>query len=551
MVYGISNNIMERFGDQNAKTIIIGAGPAGLTAAYELLDKAGIRSTILEMSASIGGMARTEVFKGNRLDLGGHRFYSKSDRVVSWWLNLLPLQGRPACDDPLVDDTPAWSTGGSHREPGNPETRWIPAPDPEKEEVAMLVRKRRSSILFKRRFFTYPITLNARTLTNLGPWRAAKIMASYATARILPIRPERSLADFLTNRFGRELYRTFFKDYTEKVWGVPCCDLKPEWGAQRIKGLSMTKVVSDAARRLIQPANSKNDKRGETSLIDRFYYPKLGAGQLWEEAAKVIERHGGTIHLQQTITGIRISDSRIISVESTNTQTGAKRQWPCDQVFSSMPVGDLIRSMSPAAPESVKRVAQGLQYRDFIAVGLLAKKVRLAGGFHNGGSEQGVRDQWVYIQEPDIKAGRIQIYNNWSPYMVADRNTVWICVEYFCNEGEAFWKNSDGTLAAYAMEELRRIGALDKADVLDSVVLRVPKAYPSYVGTYEEFQTVRSWTDSISNLFLIGRNGMHRYNNMDHSMLSAMAAVECALEGYGNKDRIWAVDTETDCHEFD
>lgn len=529
--------------------VIIGAGPAGLTAAYELIDRFQIHPIILEATGHIGGIARTAVYKGNRIDLGGHRYFSKSDRVMSWWTNLLPLQGHPARDD-RIDDWIAPPISGSWRRPiGSQQAQWHAAANPESDEAVMLVRQRSSKILFRQRFIDYPIALSWGTLANLGLWPVTKMVTSYAAARAWPIREERSLADFLTNRFGAELYRTFFKDYTEKVWGVPCSELKPDWGMQRIKGLSMKKVLAHAAGRVMRPG--ANGKRVETSLIGRFYYPKLGSGQVWEEAAKAIESQGGRIQLHQTVTGIQVLGSRVSSVESTDARTGETRRWPCDQLFSSMPVKDLIASMSPAPPERVRKVAGKLQYRGLITVGLLTKRFGLGRLGRDQTLNKPITDQWIYIQEPGVQAGRIQIYNNWSPYMVADRGTTWIGVEYFCDEGDVSWNTSDAGLMARAVTEMERIGVLSEGDVLDGVVIRVPKAYPAYHGAFEHFSTIRDWTDSVSNLFLMGRNGMHRYNNMDHSMLAAFAAVECACSNHGRKDLIWAVNTEPDYHEGD
>lgn len=538
------------YGEQRPVTVIIGAGPAGLTAAYELIKRHRNRPIILEASRHVGGIARTVEYKGNRIDLGGHRYFSKSERITDWWINLLPLERQAITENWANHRRAPGTLNASSRANGNRDIQRQSAPDPEREDAVMLVRKRRSQILFGGRLFQYPVVLDWATLANLGCWRATKIVGSYIVARLRPIHPELSLRDFLTNRFGSELYRTFFRDYTEKVWGISCQELKPDWGTQRIKGLSMRTVISHAAGQMMSPVFSSGRKNNELSLIDQFYYPKLGSGQIWAEAARAIERQGGKIHLEQKVTAIQISGSRVYQVESIDTRTGEKRFWLCDQLFSSMPVKDLVCAAIPAGPAAVLDVAARLPYRDFITVGILAENLRLPHSVTAPGAQNPVLDQWIYLQEPGLKAGRLQIYNNWSPYMVADPNRIWIGLEYFCNEGDAFWGKSDETLAAYAVEEMVRIGALDRGGVLDSVVLRVPKAYPAYHGSYEQFAIVKDWADGISNLFLIGRNGTHHYNNMDHSMLTAMAAVECAGNGGGDKRRIWAINNEPDYHEI-
>lgn len=515
--------------------VIIGAGPAGLTAAYELLCKTEIKPIVFEMSTDIGGISKTVNYKGNRIDIGGHRFFSKSDKVMDWWQKILPLQGKPSIDDIILNRRISLSKVDG-------------APDPEKTNLVMLIRSRLSRIFFLRSFFDYPVSLNWNTIKNLGAVRIIKIGLSYIKTKIFPIRDEKNLEDFFINRFGKELYLIFFKDYTEKVWGVPCKNIKPEWGAQRIKGLSITKTIIHAVKSLFKKDTSIHQKKTETSLIEQFMYPKLGPGQLWEEVARKVVEKGGEIHLNCKVVGIKWCDKTItkVCVENKETNTTTLK---CDYVFSTMPVKELIRAMGPNTPDAVQTVASGLIYRDFITVGLLLKKMKITNRTKMHSINNIVPDNWIYIQERDVKLGRLQIFNNWSPYMVKDPDTVWIGLEYFCNEGDELWSKSDDEFSKYAIDELAKISIIEKDDVLDATVIRMPKTYPAYFGSYDDFHVIRGFTDKIDNLFLIGRNGMHRYNNADHSMLTAMIAVENIINGKKTKDNIWQVNIEDEYHE--
>jgi protoporphyrinogen oxidase len=511
--------------------IIVGAGPAGLTAAFELLETTDARPVIFESTGCIGGISRTIEYKGNRIDIGGHRFFSKSDRVMAWWNRILPLQGAPARDDLLLNRQVPLSSAPD-------------SPDPEQTDRVMLVRRRRSRIYYRRKFFDYPITLGFGTVSSLGWLRAARIAVSYLHARAFPIRDEKSLEDFLVNRFGRELYGTFFRDYTEKVWGIPCDRIDPSWGVQRVKGLSLSKALSHALKLLV-PGNSPGFRRDtETSLIDRFHYPKFGPGQLWEEVARIVKDRGGEIHLRHRVTGLRHEGNRVSHVTVENQLTGAPLTRKADYVLSSMPVKDLIPSLSPPAPQDVRTVADGLMYRNLIMVGLLMDKLTIRNDTGIETLNGIIPDTWIYIQDGGVRLGRIQVFNNWSPYLVGDMNTVWLGLEYFCDEGDDLWNLPDRDILGLAIGELDRIGIARKADVLDGVAIRIPRAYPAYFGTYDRFPLVRTYVDSFENLFLIGRNGMHRYNNMDHAMLTAMAAVDTIRTGASGKDIIWSVNAD-------
>ena len=518
--------------------LIIGAGPAGLTAAYELLKDTDIKPIIVEMSSDIGGISKTVNYKGNRIDIGGHRFFSRSGRVMDWWQNIMPLQGKPAIDDILLNrELPI--------EPRNN------GADPEKTDKVMLIRSRLSRIFFLRSFFDYPISLKWSTFMNLGVVRILKIGWTYIWVNLKPIKNEKNLEDFLINRFGTELYSIFFKNYTEKVWGVSCKEIPADWGAQRIKGLSISKTIIHAIRPIFTGSDkSINQKNTETSLIGQFLYPKLGPGQLWEEVARQIKELGGEIHMQHEAVGVDLSQDAISKVTVCDHNSGEKKELSCDYLFSTMPIKDLIGAMPPEkTPENVKTIANGLVYRDFITVGLLLKKLKLTNDTQIKTVNNIVPDNWIYIQESDVRIGRLQIFNNWSPYMVSEKENVWIGLEYFCQEDDELWSKPDKKFIQFAIDELVQIDVISKEDVLDATILRVPKTYPAYFGTYNRFDELRSFTDSIQNLFMIGRNGMHRYNNADHSMLTAMVAVENIRHGIKTKKNLWDVNTEQDYHE--
>lgn len=508
--------------------IIIGGGPAGLTAALELARGGCANVLVLEREAQLGGIARTVEYKGNRMDIGGHRFFSKSEEVMRRWAELMPLQGAPSRDD---------------RELGRPVPLAEGGPDPETCDRVMLVRNRLSRILFLRKFFSYPVTLSWHTLRQLGLGRVLGIGLSYGKSLLFK-RKEKSLEDFIINRFGRRLYETFFRDYTEKVWGVPCSAIGTDWGAQRIKGLSVSKVLAHAFRRVF--CGKPDARKGETSLIEEFWYPKLGPGQLWEQVAEEARKLGVTIRCQADVDGIRLADGHVSAVRITDRDTGESAWQEAAAVFSATSVRELVQAMGDDAPADIHRIAEGLVYRDFMTVGLLLRRLKLRSDAMNTtvGEAGIVPDDWIYVQESDVKVGRLQLFNNWSPYLVRDPQTVWLGMEYFVNEGDALWSMTDADFCRFAAKELASIGVIDTEDVLDSCLIRVKKAYPAYFGTYRELPQLRAWTDGIPNLFLIGRNGMHRYNNMDHSMLSAMEAARLYLSGSADKSAVWQVNTE-------
>ncbi len=495
----------------NKKAIIIGAGPAGLTAAYELLKNTNIKPIIFEASEDIGGISKTINYKGNRIDIGGHRFFSKSDTIMNWWEEILPQR-----------------------------TRSLKKAE-EKKLDCMLIRHRSSRILYSGKFFDYPVSLNKQTILNLGIWNMVKIGFSFIWSKIFP-RKEVTLEDFLINRFGKELYKTFFENYTEKVWGVPCKKINAEWGAQRIKGLSIIGVLKNAIKSIFAKNKSSDiaQKDVETSLITQFLYPPHGPGQLWEKVAKLIKEKGGEIHFNKKITGIYSDGDQIKKVQINNKNEYIEG----DYFISTMPIKDLIASWNDNIPNNVKEVASGLEYRDFITVGLLMKKLDI-----QAAKGRRVKDNWIYIQEPHVKIGRLQIFNNWSPFLVKNEDNTWIGLEYFCYENDELWNKDKNNMIKLAINELEEINIINKKDVLDNIVIKVKKTYPAYFGTYDRMIEIRKFVDNFSNLFLIGRNGMHRYNNMDHSMLTAMESVKNIANSVKIKDNIWEVNADKEYHE--
>ncbi|MBQ4416459.1 MAG: NAD(P)/FAD-dependent oxidoreductase [Butyrivibrio sp.] len=510
--------------------LIIGAGPAGLTAAYELLARSGEYDvTVFEESDCFGGISRTVSYKGNRMDMGGHRFFSKIPEVNAWWEKMLPMQGAPALDDRMLARHVDVRKGG---------------PDPETEDRVMLTRGRVSRILFDRKFYDYPISLKPETFRNFGVGTTLAVGFSYLGS-LLHKRRERSLEDFYINRFGRKLYSMFFEYYTENLWGRHPSEIDPSWGAQRTKGVSITAVLKDALDRMFHVKR----KEVETSLIESFSYPKLGPGQLWDVTAAEIVKMGGTILKNARVTGIRKNDAGIIT-GVTYEQDGETRTMNGDVVVSSMPLKDLVAGMNDV-PDDVARIARGLPYRDYMTLGVLVPKLNLENKTKRKTVGNIVPDNWVYVQDRHVKMGRFQIYNNWSPYMVRDlENTVWVGLEYFCNEGDRMWNLDDDDFARRAIREMVTLKLIDRAsDVIDCHVERVKKAYPAYFDTYDEIGTLIDYLNTIDNLYCVGRNGQHRYNNIDHSMCTSFEAVANILSNRADKSNVWNVNTEQVYHE--
>lgn len=487
------------------KAIIIGAGPAGLTAAYELLTKTDIKPIIFETTQSIGGLTKTVNYKGNILDIGGHRFVSNSDIVTNWWIKFMPVQTKPSFDEFLLKKKIKLSKKDKEI-------------NPNKNDNVMLVRNRLSRIYFLKKFFNYPVSLSFSTIKNLGLLRTLKIGSDYFHNLIFKTE-EKNLEDFMIHRFGKELYKTFFKDYTNKVWGVKPKNIFADLGTQETQTLSITKLIKTIFKK-----------------SEQFYYPKYGPEQFWKTVTKKVQELGGKIELNKKIVKFETDNNIIKSVIDENGN-----RYEADFVFSSMPVKDLINGFDNKNAE-IERVAQGLRYRSFITVGLLVKDMLIKNNTKLKTYKSRVPDDWIYIQEQEVKLGRLQIFNNWSPYLVKDyENTLWLGLEYFCNENDDMWNMKDEAFIDFAKKELVRIKIIKEDDVLDGCIVRVPKAYPGYFGTYNEFDVIKNFVNKYENLFLVGRNGLHKYTSMDYSMLTAIISVSNIINGIKTKDNIWTV----------
>ena len=510
--------------------VIIGAGPAGLTAAYELLrGNSDYEVTILEASDRIGGISQTVRSGGNRMDIGGHRFFSKDERVVRWWDEIMPLQGAPAFDDKILNRKKALHPGG---------------PDPEKTDRVFLLRDRISRIYYQNRFYDYPITLKWETIRNMGFLTTMRAGFSYLYSMVRKL-PETSLENFYINRFGKVLYSMFFESYTEKVWGRHPRDISADWGAQRVKGLSIVAILKDILRKMFP---SKKGKEVETSLIESFYYPKYGPGHLWETVAEEVKKMGGAIRMGCEVVAIQTAGNAVRSV--SYRENGKTVDLETDVCISSMPIKDLIAGWRGDVPAQVREISQDLPYRDFVTVGLLVPRLNLENRTQYKTLNDIVPDCWIYVQDASVRLGRIQIFNNWSPYMVEKpAETVWIGLEYFCQENDAFWNLPDGECIAFAQGELEKLRVIEKGSVLSSHIERVKKAYPAYFGSYDRLDQVVSFLNGFENLYCVGRNGQHRYNNMDHSMATAFESVENIRGNIAGKGNVWSVNTEQAYHE--
>ena len=511
------------------RALVIGAGPAGLTAAYELLNQSGeYEVTVLEEGSQVGGISKTVNCRGNRMDMGGHRFFSKVPEVNDWWERMLPVQGALPWDDRVLGRTSETRPGG---------------PDPEKTDRVMLRRNRLSRIFFKSRFFDYPISLKLDTIRNMGFGTTVLVGFSYLKS-VVHKREEKSLEDFYINRFGKKLYTMFFEHYTENLWGRHPSEISPEWGAQRTKGLSILAILKDIFGKMFHVKNRKV----ETSLIEEFSYPKLGPGQLWELTASEVEKKGGKVLLNTKAVGAILEGNRITGIKVV--KDGQESVLPADCVISSMPLKDLIHGMNDV-PEEIRKIAEGLPYRDYMTVGVLIPRLKLENKTKTKTVGNIVPDNWVYVHDRNVQMGRFQIYNNWSPYMVKDlEHTVWMGLEYFCNEGDAMWSMTDEDFGRMGIREMVQLGLIDREDeVLDFHVERVKKAYPAYFDTYAQIDDLRAWLNTVENLYCVGRNGQHRYNNIDHSMCTSFETVKNILSGTKDRHNIWSVNTEQEYHE--
>ena len=529
------------------KVAVIGAGPAGLAFSDKLLElRKDATIDIYEKSKYIGGISKTINYKGNRIDIGGHRFFSKSDEVMKWWTNKFPI------DISSLNNSDLISYQNSTRDIEGFKT----VNDNNKDsDRIMLVRKRKSRILYSGKLYDYPLKLNLKTIKNIGSFNLIKVGISYLKSK-LKIKEVKNLEDFIISRFGYKLYSMFFESYTEKVWGRHPRDISPEWGAQRIKGLSIRKVIIDIVRKfssklINKKSNGISQRDTETSLIERFLYPKYGPGQMWEEVANDLKKYNVNIFMNTSITGIEYSSDhkKVESIlYSDNNGKIIKKNY--DYIISTMPIKELINASKTESkgyifPPDILQIADSLPYRDFITIGLLIKNI-------SGPQNELLDDTWIYVQEPNVKVGRIQIFNNWSPFLVADKNNYWIGLEYFCNENDDLWSLNDEELIKLAKVELLKLKLTNKDSFIDSTVIKEPKTYPAYFDSYTKIDTLINCLNKINNLFLIGRNGMHKYNNQDHSMLSGFRAAEMIANNRTNseaKEELWQINLEQEYHE--
>ncbi|MEM9923666.1 MAG: NAD(P)/FAD-dependent oxidoreductase [Cyanobacteria bacterium P01_D01_bin.50] len=463
---------------QNYPVVVIGGGPAGLTAAYHLV-KHGVKSIVFERSDKVGGISRTETYKGYRFDIGGHRFFTKVGEVEQLWQEVMGDE-------------------------------FIKVP-------------RLSRIYYQNKFFSYPLEpLNA--LSNLGLINSSLIMWSYFKAKVQPNPIEENFEEWVSNRFGTRLYKTFFKTYTEKVWGIPCTEIRADWAAQRIKGLSLKKAVINAVF-------GSNDTK---TLIKEFNYPKFGPGEMWERVQQIVDTKGSPVHLNTEVIEFEREGDRIKSV--TIRQEGQIKKVTGENFISSMPISGLVKKLNPAPPEAVIEAASSLKYRDFLIVSLIVNRAEL------------FPDNWIYIHSPEFQVGRIQNFKNWSAAMVPDSSKTCLGMEYFCSEGDKLWEMSNSQLIELASEEIIKLGlGVHRGDVEDGCVIRQYKAYPVYDGEYRQhLQVLQDYLSNFENLQTVGRNGMHRYNNQDHSMLSALLAARNIL---GEEHDLWNINVERSYHE--
>ena len=479
----METNINSENTKSNSEVVIIGAGPAGLTAAYELL-KAGIQSTTVEKDSVVGGLSRTVNYKGYHFDIGGHRFFTKVKVVDDMWHEV------------LGED--------------------------------FLTRQRLSRIYYDNKFFNYPFKIS-NALFGLGIWNSILIVLSYFWAKLFPEKPEKTFDQWVSNRFGKRLYNLFFKTYTEKVWGIPCNEISAEWASQRIKGLSLLKAIKNA----LLKEQTKNKEAVVKTLIDSFKYPKLGPGMMWEKVTDTLEQDGSKVMMDSDVEKIYINNNKVEKIEISSS--GQKKHICGNHFISSMPIRELIQKIEPPVPNEVLEAATDLKYRDFLTVSLVINKTDL------------FPDNWIYIHDPNVKVGRIQNFKNWSEHMVPSEQKTCLGLEYFCFEGDGLWSMEDKDLIELGKVELEKTGLASGSLVEDGTVVRMPKAYPVYDSTYlNSLNVIRHFLSSVDNLQLVGRNGMHKYNNQDHSMLTAMLAVKNIL---GANYDLWQVNAEQEYHE--
>ena len=487
--------------------LILGAGPAGLSAACALIEQ-NIKPIIVETESVIGGLSRTLNYNGNIVDIGPHRFFTKEEKILNLWEKFLPKQGFPAKDDIQLKRDVSFFDGTSN---------------PEIEDKSMLKRYKISRILYDKNFYDYPIKLNINTFKNLGLKDSLIAFSSYLKSCIFKSK-EKSLQDFIINRYGKFLYKMFFENHTQKVWGHHPQNIPQEWGVQRIKGISFVKDFF----------------KNPLSLTDEYLYPKNGSSQLWDEMAQHILNCGGEIHTNATVVGLKLENKKIVSVQvNKENQT---HDWYADYIISSLPIKDLMEKMS-SVPQSIKNVATNLAYRDYIMTTFLIKDFKIKNNTKYPTLNNIPPDSWIYTQQRDVKVGRLYTPQSFSPYICDTKNTV-VCLEYFCNENDELWNKSQEDFIKFSGEELKKIGIIeDSSDILEAYQFKTKKAYPAHFGAYKDFDKIKDFINLIDNLYPIGRNGQHKYNNIDHSMLSGILASEIITKNLP-KEYIWDVNTE-------
>ena len=528
------------------KVAVIGAGPAGLSFADKLknLDK-NIQIDIYEKSNFIGGISKTINYKDNRIDIGGHRFFSKSDEVMKWWAEKFPIDPNSITEDKLI----------TYRKSSRDIDGFKVATQKEIDSGrVLLLRNRKSRILYQRKLYDYPLKLNKNTIKNIGLKKMVEIGFSYLKSKFNQKEPK-NLEECITGKFGRKLYKMFFESYTYKVWGRLPSQISADWGAQRIKGLSIRKVLIDILKKYFSSfSKSKTsiDQKGtETSLIERFLYPKYGPGQMWEEVAKDLISNGVSISKRSEVSEILLSDKENKVQSIKIKKEGQFQTYSYDYIISTMPISELMDSITGKQKnqlfsENIQEIAYNLPYRDFITVGLLLNNIHTPNGDE-------LDDTWIYIQESDVKVGRLQIFNNWSPYLVSNKDKKWVGLEFFCQEGDEIWNLKDEELICLAKNELKKLKLCEEDDFIDGTVIKEKKTYPAYFDSYTNFDKLKEKFDEIENLFLIGRNGMHKYNNQDHSMLTGFRAAELIFKGKTSKkekNMLWEINAEKDYHEI-
>ena len=519
--------------------VIIGAGPAGLTAAYQLLknDKEKYNVIVLEKEDIVGGISKSIKFDGYTVDTGIHRYFTKDKTIKKIWEEILPLQNRSSYDQIIMNK----NVNFKKKDGSNPET----------EEKSLLIKDRKSRIYYGKKFYDYPVKFSKNMIKSLGFTEIILCSVSYLKSIVFK-KKENSLENFYINRFGKRLYSMFFESYTEKVWGIHPRNISPDWGAQRTKGLSILSILTDTLKRKLK---IKNEKNTVVSLTDSFVYPKLGSGQMWENMKEKIVQMGGKVLLNVSLKKINTKDGIIVSIEYE--KDNKNKIIKCDKLISSMPIKDFFQIIDDkiCIPNSVYDAAINLPYREFMSVCLVLKNIN----WKNDTDKQNVQDipfdSWDYIQDPIVKLGRIQIFNNWSPYLFKNKEEVsekvLIGLEYFCSENDEFWNMNDEDFINYAIEEIIKIGLISsKDDVINSTRIKIKKAYPAYFGTYKQIDEIKEFLNSIQNLYCIGRNGQHRYNNIDHAMLTGVECAKNIIYNRKNKTDIWSVNTDKEYHEI-